>query len=265
MSDMTKLKSVFEIVLGVFLIVYLTAVGAGAIIGIVYWFPKEATEVLGQAKGPYDVDTWPGSMEQLLVCLAVLGGVAGSFLHAAQSLTTYLGNRQFRASWTAWYFMRPWLGGVLGGAMYFVIRAGLVTGVNNVSVHSVVALGLLGGWFSKTATDKLQEIFETVFKTDEDSKRKDKLSPAKVPVIDSIVPNPVPAEDAMLKIKGKKFASGATVYLGLVDTETSFVSDVLLDVNLGGLGAARPSGRKVAVVVKNPDGGTSNSMEVEFQ
>ena len=33
----------------------------------------------------------------------------------------------------------------------------------------------LSGWFSKTTTDKLQEVFETLLKTDQDKKRKDKL------------------------------------------------------------------------------------------
>ena len=41
--------------------------------------------------------------------------------------------------------------------------------------YGIVAIGILGGWFSKATTDKLQEVFETLFKTDADKQRKDKL------------------------------------------------------------------------------------------
>jgi hypothetical protein len=71
--------------------------------------------------------------------------------------------------------LRPWIGAVLAFAVYFALRAGLVTGAEGLNPYGVVATGVLAGWFSETTTDKLQEVFGTLFKTDEDRIRKDKL------------------------------------------------------------------------------------------
>jgi len=167
------------------LIVYLAVIGigAGALIvvnfptkveGNGYEFPRESTGELGLK--PFGV---MNSGEQGLALLALLAGIVGSFIHAAQSLSTYLGNRAFRISWASWYFFRPWIGGTLGLAIYFVIGAGFLAGSDSLNPYGVVALGLLGGWFSKTTADKLEEVFETLFKTDADEQRADKLDEAK--------------------------------------------------------------------------------------
>lgn len=170
-----------EFWLAIFLVVYLLLVGLGAAAGVILNFPTDAKDGIQfphvDEKGrplffPFDV---VGSPDQVLLLLAFLSGVAGSFLHAAQSLSSYIGNADFKASWTAWYFLRPWIGGVLGFAIYFAFRAGLITGPSAVNPYGVLALGLLGGWFSKTTTDKLQEVFETLFKSDQDKHRKNKL------------------------------------------------------------------------------------------
>jgi len=118
---------------------------------------------------------------QGLVALALCAGICGSFLHAGQSLTTYMGNREFDGSWTAWYLLRPWIGGILGLAIYFALRAGIVFAASGVNPHGVVATGLLGGWFSKTTTDKLQEVFSTLFTSEQDKQRKNKLSNSTTP------------------------------------------------------------------------------------
>src|SRR5262245_9072632 len=60
-----------------------------------------------------------------LLMQAVLAGVIGSFLHAAQSLTSYVGNDTFKLSWVPWYVMRPWIGGILALAMALAAQAGL--------------------------------------------------------------------------------------------------------------------------------------------
>jgi hypothetical protein len=57
--------------------------------------------------------------DQGLVLLALLAGILGSFMHAAQSLSAFVGNRQLRASWTLWYVLRPPIGAILGALFYF--------------------------------------------------------------------------------------------------------------------------------------------------
>jgi hypothetical protein len=162
------------------LVIYLLVLGIGAAIGVVVNFPSEKDGVVhfvedAQGRPVFVPQLNIRSTDQGLVLIAFLAGVAGSFLHAAQSLTSYVGNDQFKSSWAAWYFLRPWIGGILGFAMYFVFRAGLVAGVAAVNPFGVVSIGVLGGWFSKTTTDKLQEVFETLFKTDADKERANKL------------------------------------------------------------------------------------------
>jgi hypothetical protein len=189
-----------------------------------------------------------------LILLAALAGIAGSFLHAAQSLSSYVGNASFKSSWTVWYLLRPWIGGILGLAIYFTFRAGLVAGASAVNPYGVVALGLLGGWFSKTTTDKLQEVFETLFKTDEDRKRRDKLQAVKKPMVDAITPSPVTAAQNEIKLLGRNFLDRATVLVGGQELKAEFVSEAELKVSLAQL-AQRPTGRaQVAIRVKNPEG-----------
>jgi hypothetical protein len=165
---------------GALLVIYLAFVGIGAAVLVVSNFPVEQgnTIVFPHAEGDRPMFYPFGGLKspaQGMLMIAFLVGVIGSFLHAAQSLGSYIGNKTFKSSWAIWYLLRPWIGGVLGLSIYFTLRAGLVGGSGDVNPYGTAAFGLLGGWFSKTTTDKLQEVFQTLFKTDEDDKRKDKL------------------------------------------------------------------------------------------
>lgn len=169
-----------EFWLAMFLLFYLLVIGVGAAVEVIVNFPTVKGDAVVFPHGQVDAPMFLpfgklSSPDQGLILLAALAGIVGSFLHAAQSLSSYVGNASFKASWTVWYFLRPWIGGILGLSIYFTFRSGLIAGASTANPYGVMALGLLGGWFSKTTTDKLQEVFETLFKTDEDDKRKDKL------------------------------------------------------------------------------------------
>ncbi|REJ85126.1 MAG: hypothetical protein DWQ36_14690 [Acidobacteria bacterium] len=115
--------------------------------------------------------------ESGMILIAVLAGAIGAFLHAAQSLISYAGNGDFKPSWTLWYVLRPAIGAVLGIFLYFVFRAGLLSAsAGDVNPYGVVALALLGGLFSKQATDKLAEVFDQFFSNRGDLEREDKLT-----------------------------------------------------------------------------------------
>jgi len=152
------------------LVTYLFVVGLFSIVFLVMIFPE-----MSAGDKPKPISSL--NLDQTLIVVAILSGVAGSFIAAAQSLSSYLGNDTFKATWAMWYFLRPMVGGMLGLAIFFAFRAGLVASVDAVNPYGVAALGLLGGWFSKTATDKLREVFETLFDTDADETREDKLKP----------------------------------------------------------------------------------------
>src|SRR5262245_18366787 len=177
------------------LIVYLLAMGLFASANLVASFDLSAAQASSPA-GSADVSlggTAASSSSEstcspwLVVChlhgrdstllaQAALAGIVGSFLHAAQSLTSYVGNDTFKMSWASWYLMRPWIGSILALAMALAAHAGLVgAGGGGANIYGITAIGLLGGWFSKTTTDKLQEVFTTLFKTDADRERADKL------------------------------------------------------------------------------------------
>ncbi len=229
------------------LILYLFIMGACGAAFVVADFPS-------QVNGDLTFPLALGSTDQGLLLLAIAAGVAGSFIHGAQSLSTYIGNVEFKTSWTAWYLVRPWIGGILGLSIYFAFRAGLVAGASVVNPYGVVALGLLGGWFSKTTSDKLQEVFETMFKTDLDATRKNKLMEDSRPIIDNLQPSPVPTGTSEICIFGRNFVSGAAVIVGTEQVAADFVSNLELKVALNKLNHPPAVGAEINIQVKNPTG-----------
>jgi len=161
---------------------------------------------------------------QGLLILAILAGILGSFMHAAQSLTSYVGNKTFEPSWVMWYILRAPIGAVLGAFLYFVIRAGLLTtNTDVVSPYGVVAIAGLGGWFSKQATDKLAEIFDQLFSSSSDANRKDKLKPDKL-AVKTVTVSPDSAGGWNLALAGTGFENGLVVILGSVELPAVVVS-----------------------------------------
>jgi hypothetical protein len=66
---------------------------------------------------------------------------------------------------------------------YVVIRGGLFspgTYSGDVNPYGIAGLSGLVGMFSKQATDKLSEVFGTMFQTSADAQRTDKLNPPQV-------------------------------------------------------------------------------------
>jgi len=114
---------------------------------------------------------WPGAgpspvapESRCLLCAAAAGAL-GSFIHLATSFVEHAGRGHLRAEWAWWYFLRPWIGSALALVVYFVIRAGLITGAGDASVvnaYGVAAMAALSGMFSHQATAKLRNLFENL-------------------------------------------------------------------------------------------------------
>jgi hypothetical protein len=124
----------------------------------------------------YAFRVFPETRYLLIVGVA---GALGSYIHSATSFADFLGNRCLIRSWAWWYLLRPFIGTTLAFMTYFVVRGGLITSGGtsaNLSPYGVAAIAGLSGMFSKQATDKLGEIFDTLFKTN-DPPRADKLKP----------------------------------------------------------------------------------------
>jgi hypothetical protein len=127
----------------------------------------------------YSTDNFPAETRLLLI--VIVAGALGSFVHAATSFATFLGNRSLKPSWTLWYFLRPLIGAGIALIFYFLVRGGLLLLVqspqsySDISPFGIAAVASLAGMFSKQATDKLREVFDSLFKSAGDNQRDDKL------------------------------------------------------------------------------------------
>jgi hypothetical protein len=141
-----------------------------------------------------------------LMLLVLLSGALGSFLHMAQSFSSFTGNRTLKSSWVWWYALRPFVGAALALVIYAAIRGGLIsvgagTGFDSTGLnpYGLMAGAALAGLFSKDATQKLGEIFANIFNSEKATQTKDKLlpptqtqAPAQKPATDSAAGNPAP-------------------------------------------------------------------------
>jgi hypothetical protein len=196
--------------------------------------------------------------DQGLIVLALLAGSLGAFMHAAQSFAAFVGNRELKASWVWWYLLRPPIGSVLGLVLYFVARAGLLGGASDaVSPYGVVAIGGLGGWFSKQATNKLAEVFDTLFSTTRPPDQKDELSGSPdAPLISEVLPAPIeaPAEGAPsspVTILGSRFLSSAEVRLDGETLPATWKSSSEIATAIPRASLSKP-GASLRLVVVNP-------------
>lgn len=136
---------------------------------------------------------YPIGNEARLLLLVMLTGALGSYIHATTSFVTYVGNRTMIISWGCWYLLRPFIGMSLALLFYFVIRGGYFSTMaesQDISPFGIAAVSGLVGLFSKQATDKLRETFDTLFKTEKgkgDDVRKDKVK-STIPVKDAMIP-----------------------------------------------------------------------------
>ena len=102
------------------------------------------------------------------------------------SITTILGylmhasvKKDFDSAYTPWYVARPVMGMLLGLVFYFVIKGGLfvltvkssTSGIEEMNLWSLSATGALVGLFSKDAIEKLRELFNTLFRTQDKMNR----------------------------------------------------------------------------------------------
>jgi hypothetical protein len=138
--------------------IYITASILGLIAAIVALWP-------GAADGPIEVTP----EAQYLLCAAAAGAL-GSYIHLATSFIEHAGRGRLTASWSWWYFLRPWIGSALALVVYFVVRAGLIAGPADttaaVNPYGVAALAALSGMFSHQATAKLRNLFENICAVD---------------------------------------------------------------------------------------------------
>jgi hypothetical protein len=111
--------------------------------------------------------------EQTVMLMVVLLGALGGSLHMTGSFTKFIGNRQLLRSWLPYYFFMPFVGAVLASIVYMLLRVGFVSpsgasgdgsSLADLNLIGIYAFAALSGMFSKTATEKLGEVFNTIFR-----------------------------------------------------------------------------------------------------
>jgi hypothetical protein len=163
-----------------------------------------------------------------------------------------VGNRTLTASWFWWYITRPFLGSALAVIFYAVLRGGFMAGTpadaKAVNPFGVIAIGALVGMFADKASDKLADIFDTLFKGADT--RSGKLG---APVIDHFDPVTIAhgANATDLKIIGERLGTVKQVKFDGVNHDHGAVSDTQVVVNLSQAELAAPKTIKVSVVGDN--------------
>lgn len=200
-----------------------------------------------------------------LILLVLAIGALGSYIHAATSFATYVGNRLLKSSWVWWYILRPPIGAALALIFYFLIRGGLLSAgasVGDLSIYGVVAIAGLTGMFSKNASDKMEELFKTLFKTEAgggDDAREDKLTENPLPSIVAIEPPNVTVGTVSFSasLKGSNFIKDSVAHVKGLRRETEFKSQTELIVYFDDGDIATAGSIDVTVVNPPPGGGTS--------
>jgi hypothetical protein len=201
-----------------------------------------------------------------LLVLVMLVGALGSMVHIATSFADFVGNRRFYSSWAVWYLLRVAVGMVLALLLYLAVRGGFFSGSSSptsVNPYGLSALAGLAGLFSKQATDKLREVFETMFrvsKTVGDSQRRDGLAHP-VPSLSSIEPSHVAAgtSEMTLTIYGESFIEGvSTVRVNGTDHCPTFFDGGRLELLLPDALLAGPGTLQISVHNPPPGGGESH-------
>ena len=206
--------------------------------------------------------------EKNLLWLIILIGALGATLHGIISLSNYIGNKKFEASWTMWYLQRPLVGAILSLLFYFVIRAGFLKQLEtNANFYTIVALSGLTGMFSKQALNKLSDLFDFIFQSDKEKNLKDKINSNPVPNIDSVSPVSVQktTSETELTITGSDFIGKSIVRINNRDYKPEYKNSKQLMLKLGGADVQNTDILRIVVFNPPPEGGISNSVELRVE
>lgn len=139
--------------------------------------------VVAASEGAYNST---GADERMILLMVTMLGALGGSLHLVGSLVKYIGNRQLKRSWLLYYLSLPLAGAALAPIVYMLLRVGILTPSGTAGGRSATAdLNLIGiyafaamtGMFAKIATDKLSEVFSTIFRPPPERSTRDALAP----------------------------------------------------------------------------------------
>ena len=195
----------------------------------------------------------------LIIVMAV--AALGSFIHVARSFVAFVGLRRMYRSWLWWYLLRPLIGVAMATLFYFVLRGGLLsasTSAEDISLFGIAAVSGLVGLFSRQAGDKLEELFNTLFRTDRAREEGDGLANP-LPIITVIEPvSLLVATDAYIVVRGGDFVEDSVVRVDGRPLETSHLTENRLTAIVPESTIPLAGEIPVTVVSPPPGGGTSD-------
>jgi hypothetical protein len=178
-----------------------------------------------------------------LFLTVIAAGALGSLIHSITSFADYVGNRSLDKSWIWWLVLRTPVGVALALLFYLVLRGGLIVPsvpsgsaatdtTHLLNPYGIAAISALAGMFSKQATDKLREIFDTLFRTREPVNRADPLALAK-PIISSTEPARLAVGGSLtLNVVGRGFQRECTASINGKPRNVQLVSETRLVLTL---------------------------------
>jgi archaellum biogenesis protein FlaJ (TadC family) len=105
------------------------------------------------------------NLDVVLFVIVAAAGALGGLVHGIRSLTWYVGNRNLRWSWVAFYVMLPLVGAISATVFYLVFRAGLFSPsatTTQVNPFGFAAIAGMVGLFSEQAMEKLRDVFDSL-------------------------------------------------------------------------------------------------------
>lgn len=106
------------------------------------------------------------SGEVTVLLIVMLMGALGALVYTSSALVTRVANKTFDSHWTLWYLVHPLLGSSLAVIFYVLVRGGLVNlsvSTGGLNLYGVAAVAGMVGFSSKEATQKLKDVFNTLF------------------------------------------------------------------------------------------------------
>ena len=211
------------------------------------------------------------TVDERILLLVMVMGALGSFVHTATSFSDFVGNQKLSTNWVWWYVLRPFIGMALAAIFYVAIRAGFLSGggqPNTINLFGLTAVAGLVGMFSKQATDKLSEVFNTLFRTAPgggDAQRKDSLDSSN-PVIRTLDPAVVALgiTPAFVTLRGSGFSATSVVKIGDSDRTTVFKNSGELSVTLLPADVSIEGSLDLIVFTPPPGGGRSSPISLRI-
>jgi hypothetical protein len=124
---------------------------------------------------------WSIGLEVRLLLLVLFTGAFGSCVYALKSFADYRGEDKLYSEWSTYYVIQPFTGAGIAAILYLTIRGGFLggggAGLEAANLFGICGVAGLAGAFSDTAFIKLREVFQVLFKPQDDrgGKMVDKL------------------------------------------------------------------------------------------